>query len=101
MDKSLDLDVEQVVQAVINTARRSGASVPHRLNTAGLLFTKERELRARNEALEDLLMEFRVWMPHEFLRLVNRELTGCTPTDMWHAIGKWLEDYVAYIKKSA
>jgi hypothetical protein len=100
MPKPLASDIEQSVQHVMDQARRSGANVPARLNAAGLLFTKEREHRARKEALEDLIMEFRVWMPHEFLRLVNRELTGCTPTDMWHAISKWMEDYVAYIKKS-
>jgi hypothetical protein len=100
MGRTLDVNTERHVQSVIDQARRSGANIPTRLNDAKLLFTKEQEHRTEVEALEQMLMEFRVWLPHEFLRITNRELTNCTPTEMWHAISKWLEDYLAHIKKS-
>lgn len=99
MNKPLDADTEKHVTSVIKRALHAGANIPARLNEAGLLLTKAREKGVREEALERLLTEFQVWLPHEFLRLVNRELTGCTPADMYHAIHKWLGDYIDTIKK--
>jgi len=101
MGRTLDVTTERHVQSVIDQARRSGANIPTRLNDAKLLFTKSQEHAVRVEAVEQMLREFRIWLPHEFLRLVNRELAGCTPAEMHHAISKWLEDYLVHIKKSA
>ena len=97
MSRPLDEGIEQRVTMIIDRARRSGASVPVRLNDARLLFTKDREHAVHLEALKDLMVEFRGWQPHEFLRLVNRELVNCTPADMYRAINKWLDTYVAHV----
>lgn len=99
-EHQLDPGTEKKVRMVIDQARRSGASIPRRLHEAGLLHTQQRRHKSEMEALEQLRLQFRTWLPHEFLRLVNRELAGCTPADMHHAISNWLEDYVAHIKKS-
>lgn len=99
MPRPLDHDTALRVTSIIEQARRAGGNVPFRLNEAGLLLTKEREKHIRDKALGQMLTEFRVWMPHEFLRMVNRELAGCTPTDMYHAIHKWITDYVESIKR--
>lgn len=99
MVKPLDQETFQHVTSVINRARRSGANVPTRLNDARLIWTKEQEQRTKVEALRDLLQEFDVWMPHEFLRIVNRELVNCTPTDMHMAIRKWIQRYLDHAQK--
>lgn len=99
MVKPLDQETFQHITSVINRARRSGANVPTRLNDARLIWTKEQEQRTKVEALRDLLQEFDVWMPHEFLRIVNRELVNCTPTDMHMAIRKWIQQYLDHAQK--
>jgi len=99
MIKPLDVDTFQRVTMIIDRARRSGANVPTRLNDAQLIWTKERERHHGVTVLRDLLQEFDIWMPHEFLRLVNRELVNCTPTDMHMAIRKWLGDYLDHARK--
>lgn len=86
------------VTMVIDRARRSGANIPTRLNDAQLLMTKERETKIRVETVQDLIMEYRVWRPSEFLRLVNRELTNCTPADMHQAVLKFLEQYLEHVR---
>jgi len=97
--KPLDPDTHARVAMVIDRARRSGVSVPTRLHDARLLWTKEREDKVYKEALQDLLVEFQVWKPHEFLRIVNPDLVGCTPTEMHHAILEWLQRYVEHQEK--
>ncbi len=101
LTKSLDEALLQRVIQVMDRARRSGANVPSRLNEAGLLWTPEREHQAQTRALREMLDQFRAWMPHEFLRTINRELVNCTPTDMHTAIRLWLENYHDHMKKGA
>jgi hypothetical protein len=100
MAKPLDRDTFQRVTMVIDRARRSGANVPTRLNDAGLIWTKDQEHKVRVSAVRDLLVEFGVWRPHEFLRLVNRDLVGCTPTEMHQAIEKWLDQYLEHVRQA-
>ena len=97
--KPLTEDMFRRVTLIIERARRSGANIPTRLNEAQLIFTPEREQQARVTALRDLLQEFDVWMPHEFLRIVNRELVNCTPTDMHMAIRQWINQYLDHARK--
>jgi len=99
MVKPLDDDTFQHMTTVVNRARRSGANIPTRLNEAKLVWTKEREHQVRVEVIRDLLQGFDVWMPHEFLRIVNRELVNCTPTDMHMAIRRWIEQYLDHVRK--
>lgn len=99
MVKPLDPETFQHVTTVIDRARRSGANVPTRLNDAKLVWTKERERQARIEAVRGLVQEFDGWLPHEFLRIVNRELVNCTPTDMHMAIRKWIDQYLDHVQK--
>lgn len=98
--RSLDEATARQVTTIIDRARRAGANVPARLHEAKLIWSKEREKAAEVQGVEDMLAEFKVWLPHEFLRLVNRELVGCTPTDMYNAIHKWMGDYLEHIKRS-
>lgn len=88
------------VQMIIDRARRSGSSIPTRLNDAQLLWTPRRQHQLTVEVLENLMMEFKVWLPHEFLRTVSRSLASCTPTDMHSAIETWLQSYIDHIKRS-
>lgn len=87
------------MSTVIDRARRAGANVPARLNEARLLWTPAREHEKKVAALQDLLNEFQVWLPHEYLRLVNQNLTNCTPTHMYNGIQEWLQRYVDHAKK--
>ena len=98
MNKPLDEDTFQRVTMVIDRARRSGVNVPTRLNDAQLLWTKEREHRAMVEAVRNLIEQFQVWMPHEFLRTINRDMVGYTPTQMHTAIAKWLDKYLIHVR---
>lgn len=98
MTKPLDPELFQRVTTVIDRARRSGANVPTRLNDAHLIWTPEREHRVRIQAATDMLLQFDQWMPHEFLRLVNRELVNCTPTDMYVAIRKWMDQWFEHVR---
>lgn len=101
MSKPLDPDTHQRVTMVIDRARRSGANVPTRLNDAQLIWTKEREHQVTVQAVRDLIDQFRVWMPHEFLRIINRDMVGYTPTDMHTALAKWLDSYLNHVRDSA
>jgi hypothetical protein len=101
MRSTLDEQTFQRVTQVIDRARRSGASVPVRLNDALLLWTPERERNIRVDALKDLQMEFLVWHPHEFLRTVNRSLVNCAPTDMYIAIREWLDKYITHVRETS
>lgn len=99
MVKPLDEDTFQRVSMVIDRARRSGANVATRLNDARLVWTKEREQQTRATAIRDMLQDFDIWMPHELLRKVNRELVNCTPTDMHMAIRQWFGEYLDHVRK--
>jgi hypothetical protein len=83
---------------IIERARRSGANVPTRLNDAGLLWTKEKEAKTYLGALRDFQVAMRGWMPHEYLRTVNRSLVNCTPTEMYEAILKWVGKYIEQVE---
>lgn len=96
--QNLDPEVHARVQAVIDRARRSGVPAPTRLNDARMLWTRVQERQTRVETVQDLIMEFQVWKPHEFLRLVNRELVNCTPADMHQAISQFLGSYLEHVK---
>jgi hypothetical protein len=100
MVKTLPLEPElhSRVQMIIDRARRSGVPAPTRLNDAQLLWTKAMERQLRVETVRDLILEFQVWRPHEFLRLVNRELINCTPADMHQAIQQFLDSYLEHVK---
>lgn len=98
MSKPLDPELFQRVTMVIDRARRSGANVPTRLNDAQLIWTPEREHHARVEVTRDMMQEFDRWMPHEFLRTINRELVNCTPTDMYIAIRKWIFQWYEHVR---
>jgi hypothetical protein len=96
--KSLDPDTHAHVTQVIDRARRAGANIPTRLNEAKLLWTRERERTAKLEALRDLIQEMDTWMPHEYLRTVNRTLTNCTPAEMHQAMLGFVHQYLAKVK---
>jgi hypothetical protein len=98
MSKPLDQETFQHVTQVIDRARRNGANIPTRLNDAKLIWTKQRERNARVETVEQLIMEFQVWKPHEVLRIINRELINCTPADMHQAISLWLDKYLTHLR---
>lgn len=98
MSKPLDPELFQRVTMVIDRARRSGANVPTRLNDAQLIWTPERMRQARIEVTREMMQEFDQWMPHEFLRTINRELVNCTPTDMHIAIRKWLDQWYDHVR---
>ena len=96
---ALDPDTSIRVTTILDRARRSGANAPTRLHDAGLLWTKEKEARTYIKALEELLTAMRSWMPHEYLRTVNRELVNCTPSEMYEAIMAWAQKYVEQAKR--
>lgn len=95
----LDEEIYQRVDAVIRRARRSGVDPIDRLNEASLLWTPKRQAKLQLEAIKDLNMEFDVWRPAEFLRLVSREMIGSTPADMHQAVRRWLQDYAEHARK--
>jgi hypothetical protein len=96
--KPLDEETFHRVTQVIARARRSGANVPTRLHDAKLLWTPDRQKKLTHEAIQDMIGEFDVWRPAEFLRLINRELVNCTPTDMHIAIRQWIGDYAKHVQ---
>ena len=96
MRRPLDEQTHERVRMVMDRARFSGASIPTKLNDAGLLWTPEREHGIRVSAIRDLFNDFRNWQPHEYLRTVNRSLVNCTPTDMYIAIHGWLQKYLEH-----
>jgi hypothetical protein len=98
MAKQLDEDTFRRVTMIIDRARRSGANIPTRLNDAKLIWTKDQEHQAEVSAIRGLLLEFRIWRPHEFLRIVNKDLVGCTPTEMHLAIETWLDRYLERVQ---
>jgi hypothetical protein len=97
--KQLDQETFQRVTLIINRARRSGANVPTRLHEAGLLWTPERQKKLARDTVQDMIAEFDVWRPAEFLRLIKRELVNCTPTDMHMAIRQWIGDYADHVRR--
>jgi hypothetical protein len=96
----LDEETFEHVNSVIKRAQWTGASIPVRLHHAGLLWTREREAHIRADAMAFLLNEMRNWAPHEFLRIVNRSLANCTPTDMYMAMCQWIQDHVDHARQS-
>jgi hypothetical protein len=97
----LDNLIHGLIGRVIKQAQRDGADIAERLNQVGLIWTPERELEIKARTLEYLLEEMQSWSPHEFLRIVNRSLSSCTPTDMYMAICKWTQVHIDHVRDEA
>jgi len=94
MVRPLDPEAQVQVQQVIEHARYAGGNIPTWLNSAGLLWTKEKEAKLKKEVLSKLLQDMKSWLPHEYLRTVNKELVNCTPVDMYRAMIGFIEQYL-------
>lgn len=95
----LDRDTQFRVISCLEQALWSGTHVADLLNAKGLILSPVAKVEVRYEAMMFLAREMQRWTPAEFLRRVNRTLSGATPEDMYHAILTWVIDHARAAKE--
>lgn len=85
---------------ILRQAQRGGQDGAEALNRAGLLITPARGHQLSLHAVKALREQLYGWSSVEMLRKTNRTITSATPADMYEAVLRYVDEFVAHVEEN-